>query len=365
MYVKLGFAGIAVAAILFVAQLSAQPVVAQTVTPPSPTATPDDYADDRRILNGDRAVFGEGFVLRGSETLRGDLAIFGGDVILERGSVVEGDVALFGGSLRAAGRINGDLVQMGGEVELNDTARVEGQSIRFGGGRSVMPGAYMREDAQNQMFTGRWFMPNFMRSMPGVDGRWDWGGLGSDIWKVFPGALLITLLALLCWAVVPRNIDRAVDAARARPMYVGGIGALALIFGAVALVVSLVLIVTLCVNPLIALAAISLSWTVTARILGAEAARAFDRTGWTPTGQVVVGSLLMALLGAIPLAGDLLGFAFTAFGLGALVLTRLGTREWRPAAGGPPPADRRPPVEEGPSIADRRPSAGEEPLPPL
>jgi len=362
---KLVFAAI-VAAAAFAALTLAQPVVAQTITPPrpTPTAAPDDFSDDRRILAGDRAVFGESFVLRGNETLRGDLAVFGGDVTLEKGSVVEGDVALFGGALDAAGRIQGDLVQMGGDVELRETARVDEESHRFGGSRRVASGAYIREEAQYDITPRGWFVSNFLdqERTDQVRTGWQWS---DDAWKVFPGALLITLLALLCWAVLPRNIDRAVDAARAQPLFVGGIGALAFLFGAVALVVSLVLIVTLCVNPLIALAAISLSWTVTARILGAEAARAFDRTGWTPTGQVVVGSLLMALLGAIPLAGDLLGFAFTAFGLGALVLTRLGTREWRPAAGGPPPADRRPPVEEGPSIADRRPSAGEEPLPPL
>ena len=171
---------------------------------------------------------------------------------------------------------------------------------------------------------------------------WLWMGDGSDLWKVFPGSLLITLLALIVWALLPRNIDRAADVARAQPLFVGGVGAFSLIAGVIALIVSLVLIVTLCTNPLIATAAIGLSWTVTARIIGAEVARALDRAGWTPTGQVAVGSLIMALLGAIPLIGNLFGFAFVSLGLGALVLTRLGTREWRPTA------DDRRPLEEGP-----------------
>jgi len=163
------------------------------------------------------------------------------------------------------------------------------------------------------------------------------------------------------WALLPRNIDRAADVARAQPLFVGGVGAFSLIAGAIALIVSLVLIVTLCINPLIAAAAIGLSWTVTARIIGAEVARALDRAGWTPTGQVAVGSLIMALLGAIPLIGNLFGFAFVSLGLGALVLTRLGTREWtaeggRPtAAKAPRPTEERPPVVEAPSSTEEGP----------
>jgi hypothetical protein len=330
MHFKLGFA----AATAVAALALAQPATAQTVTPPrpTPTAAADEFADDRRVLSGDQAVFGQRFVLRSNETLRGDLAIFGGSATLERGSIVEGDVALFGGSLDAAGRIRGDLVQMGGDVELRETARVDEESHRFGGSRRVAPGAYVREDAQYEVMPRGWFVPNLTNPMHDGQTTTGWGW-NADVWKVFPGSLLITLAALLAWAVLPRHIDRAVDAARARPLFVGGIGAVAWLFGAVALTISLVLIVTLCINPLVALAAIGLSWTVTARIVGAEVMRAFDRVGtreWQPTAQVVIGSLLMALLGAIPILGDLFGFAFTSLGLGALVLTHLGTREWRP-----------------------------------
>ena len=333
-----------------------QPVVAQTATPPAPTVTPrataDDFADDRRIWRGDRAMFGESFVLRSNETLRGDLAVFGGDVSLERGSVVEGDVAVFGGNLNIAGRVTGDLAHFGGAVQMSESAKIEGRSLHIGGGRLVEEGA---EEGER----GEWILPGplapLATPMPFLvpeplrswtnDTRMRWMGDGSDLWKVFPGSLLITLLALIVWALLPRNIDRAADVARAQPLFVGGVGAFSLIAGVIALIVSLVLIVTLCTNPLIATAAIGLSWTVTARIIGAEVARALDRAGWTPTGQVAVGSLIMALLGAIPLIGNLFGFAFVSLGLGALVLTRLGTREWRPTA------DDRRPLEEGPQTA--------------
>ena len=365
---KLVFAAMTVAAVIG----WTQPVVAQTATPPAPTvaprATADDFADDRRIWRGDRAVFGESFVLRSNETLRGDLAVFGGDVSLERGSVVEGDVAVFGGNLNIAGRVVGDLVHFGGAVQMSESAKIEGRSLHIGGGRLIEEGA---EEGER----GEWILPGplvpLATPMPFLvpeplrswtnDTQMRSMGDGSDLWKVFPGALLITLLALIVWALLPRNIDRAADVARAQPLFVGSVGAFSLIAGAIALIVSLVLIVTVCTNPLIAAAAIGLSWTVTARIIGDKSMQALGRVGWTPSAQIVIGSLVMALLGAIPLIGNLFGFAFVSLGLGALVLTRLGTRDWTPESGrptavkAPPPTEERPPAVEASSSTEEGP----------
>ncbi|MCX6017658.1 MAG: hypothetical protein NTZ50_04005 [Chloroflexi bacterium] len=72
-----------------------------------------------------------------------------------------------------------------------------------------------------------------------------------------------------------------------------------------------------------------------------------DQRMWTTNGQLIAGSLVMALLGAIPLIGGLFSFAFVALGLGALVLTRLGTREWKGTAVGPTTDGGRPPTADG------------------
>jgi hypothetical protein len=359
----------ALSSVLFLAA----PVAAQTVTPP-PTAQASEGAE-RRIINGDRTNFGGDFTLRANETLRGDLAIFGGNVQLERGSIVEGDVALFGGNLNVAGTINGDLVQLGGNVRLQRGARVEGKAERVGGSRSEEPGAFIGKGGTDVIIPDIPNLPaipalpgaaatadNFDGDVPaapgapeaplpaptpqprdplsraeqtlerlGRDARVNIDSGNNNAWKVLPGALLITLLAMLIASIAPRNIAQASEVARTQPLLSGGVGLLSLIAGGIVLTISLIFIVTICTNPLIALAAIGIGWTVTARIAGEHVMRFLNKASWMPLTQLMVGSVLMALVGAIPIVGDLLGFAFVAIGLGAFVLTRGGTQAYVPA----------------------------------
>jgi hypothetical protein len=165
-------------------------------------------------------------------------------------------------------------------------------------------------------------------------------GFGQDNeGKVIPGSILITLLAMVIAAIAPRNIAMAAQQLREQPLLSAGVGFLTLVAGSIVLGATLLLIVTICTNPLIALAAIGAGWTVTACIAGEYVMNAVKRSAWQPLMQILIGSFVIALLGAIPIVGDVLGMFFVAFGLGALVLTRGGTQLYSPLRNvGLPPA---------------------------
>ena len=323
---------------------------AQTPAQPAPSATPLPNAnDDRRVIEGDRTNFGGEFVLRSNETLRGNLAVFGGEVRLEPGSRVEGDVAMLGGKLIADGEISGDLSQLGGEVRIGSSAIVEGKAERIGGVRKVDEGAQIQQSGTDvevpalpippippdvpeapsaperprtwwQRMTGR-----LQDIGPNMNLGFNSNGAG---WKVLPGALLITLLAMLVAAAAPRNIALAAQTLREQPILSGGVGLLSLVAGSIVLAVTLIFIITLCTNPFIALIAIGAGWTVTSRIAGEHLMRYLNRSNWAPLTQIMAGSAVLALIGAIPIVGDIAGLVFVSLGLGALVLTRGGVRTY-------------------------------------
>ncbi len=327
-------------ALLFSAPLPAQ---AQDPTPTAPAR--------RSIAADSKLVIGGNFTLESGEVIEGDLAVIGGDVTLKEGSVVEGDVVVIGGTLDAAGVIQGDLGQLGGNITMRESLRVDGSIDSVGGNQTRSraapapvgvpepppapedhaPEATAIPRAGNlREAIRRAIRENSDRILGDGDERFRIRINNGTRERVIPGALIITLLAMIAAALAPRNLNVAAQTLREQPWLSFGMGVLTLIGGVIVLGLSLILIVTVCISPLIGIAAIIAGWTVTSMIAGAYIARQINRTGWAPLLQLAVGSLALALIGAIPIVGDVLGPLFVALGLGALVLTRGGTRYYEP-----------------------------------
>jgi hypothetical protein len=303
---------------------------------PLPTALPQAMEDDRRILRGDRTISGDSFVLRSNETLRGDLTIFGGNATLEENSVVEGNVNLFGGNANIAGTVTGNVSLLGGNILLRETGVIEGDIARMGGTFNRESGAVVR---------GQWTTMN-VPDLPGVGnaddseprvvererGPLDWlfSVITSTITTIL-GAILISLLALAIVALLPRNVAQAATVLQANWLTSGLVGALTLF---AVPILAVVMAITLCLIPVSLLlvlglaAAIIAGWTISARILGERVMHALHRSDWSLMIQTLAGAVLLALLGSVPIIGGLIGFAATALGLGALILTRAGTRPY-------------------------------------
>jgi hypothetical protein len=339
----------------------ASPAWAQT-PPPARTIEGDQTSwggtydlQGNETLDGSLTIMGGSAVLRRDSTVNGDVTIMGGSVIIEDDARIKGDVALFGGSMTSGGDINGDLTQFGGSVNVKESAQIDGSFERVGGSRSVAPGASIGKggvdiggenrpaesaaevappqpvaptaEARNPVQRA---LRNIRTTISDNDNvNVNIGGDG----KVIPGAIIITLLTLLCAVLIPRNIAQAVPLARAQTLMTGGVGFLSLIAGAIVLGIASILIITIPITAGIAFIAVIVGWTVTAQLAGEQVMRFFNRGNWQPLTVIIAGSVAMALLGAIPIIGDLLGMAFVSIGLGAFVLTRGGTRPY-PLTGG-------------------------------
>jgi hypothetical protein len=327
------------------AQDPTPPATPEPTAPPAPAATIaprttplTTLEDDRRILRGDRTISGDNFTLRSNETLRGDLTIFGGNATLEEGSIVEGSVNMFGGNVDIAGNVTGDISLIGGNALLRNSAVVDGDISKMGGTVTRSPGAMVRgsESSMNVPFSGFGnFGNNEDRGTRVVErdrSPFDWffSVVTSTITTIL-GAILISLLAIAIVALLPANVAQASAVMQANWVTSGLVGALTLF---AVPIIAVVLAITICLIPvslvlvLAMVVAIIAGWTISARILGERVMHALHRNDWPLIGQTLAGAVLLALLGSVPIIGGLIGFVATSLGLGALILTRAGTRPY-------------------------------------
>lgn len=318
---RIGRSVVVAAAVVTLAAAMGDVASAQTPTPPAP-------AETRTVLSGGKFVFGDTYTLRTGETLRGDLTIFGGNVMMEEGSRVEGDVSIVGGNVSIAGSVTGDLTVLGGNAHLLASARVDGDEAVFAGNVLKEPGAVVRGRTSRAPAA---FPTPSPPTPPGApvfprDFRpsFDASPLGT-----IAGIALITVFAMLAVMLFPTNTARALDALREQALFAGVIGASTWV--AVPLVLVL-LTVTICLIPFALVlgvvwgVAVLFGWSVMARMTGGMLMAGFGRSDWTLAGQTAAGALLLAVLGAVPVLGVLIGFVVSSVGVGALVLSRFGTR---------------------------------------
>ena len=307
--------------------------------------------EDRRA---GQIVFGRDVTLERGETVDGDLVVFGGSLMTRADSRILGDAVVFGGSITIAGKVNGDVTAIGGNVHLTPTAQVQGDAAALGGLVQREAGAQL---LGQRVETGR-FDPT--RWLSGV------GGVGlpfattraagfdalATFLRLFRAALLslsVAVIGLLVVLFLPehsRVIGSTITGAAAASF---GTGLLTLIVG-VALIA--VLVITICLAPLGLLLALPLllatllGWVVTGYILGQRVIPLLKREA-TPVPYVtaLVGVLILTgvhqgltVLGELPclgfffwLLGAILWLVAASVGLGAVVLSRFGTRAY-PAA---------------------------------
>ncbi len=291
-----------------------------------------------------QVVFGGTFTLEEDDVLDGDLVVFGGNVTLERGSRVEGDVAVLGGNADVAGTVEGDIVIFGGSVDLTSTAVVDGDLATFGGTIERDEEATVRgNQVEGLSFDQDFRFPTFAKVW--TNGyRYDW-----DNWllrffirafKALATVVLITVIGALVAVFLPQPLERVSQAVLAAPAHSWLVGF------ATAILVILVgggMIATCCLAPiggpivLAGLIAGLFGWVALGLIVGLKMLEQLKASNVTPVMAVMVGSALLSLIAAVAdiVGGGCLGWPLIilvgSFGLGAVVLTRLGTQAYLPA----------------------------------
>ena len=313
----------------------------------------------------DKVVFGGSYRVRSGEVLSGDLAIFGGSATVEEGGLVRGDVLQMGGSLDVRGTIDGDVAAFGGSLELGSTANVTGDVVRFGGSYEAAPGAEVGGDVRqggSPDLPGVWkggFVPPMFTPRDPLQGAFDGspGGWLLAAFLVLVRAVAMTAalgaLALVISLIWPRGIERMGQAGERMPVMALAVGALTWFVGLALITITAV---TICLIPFALLLALALAaagilaWIVTGWWVGHKLLALLNLNRPTAVLEATVGTVLVVgvyfLLGILPCVDFVFGALVASFGVGAVALTRFGTRAYPP-----PPLDATP-VALAPALPD-------------
>jgi hypothetical protein len=268
-----------------------------------------------------------------------DVVSFGGSVVIEKDVRVNRDVVVFGGNLDLAGEVGRDAVVLGGNATLQSTAVVDRDLTTAGGVIDKAEGAVVRGRITRGEGNASSPVP-LAPIVPVAIGGGLLGGLVGLAFSIVRGifyALALAALGALTVVFMPQQTKQVSDVAQTAAMESMGVGCLT---SFVAVTLGILLIITLCGIPFGVLLLLALfvaclfGWIALGRLAGEKMLDAVKaREAWrTPVIAVVVGILLLAIVGIVPIIGWLVGLFIGLLGLGAVVLTRFGTRQYPPLA---------------------------------
>jgi cytoskeletal protein CcmA (bactofilin family) len=245
--------------------------------------------------NTDRIVLSGPVLVDRGET-SGSVVVADGDVTI-RGTV-DGDIVVADGDVTIRGTVDGDIVAVAGRVTLGRAGRVTGD-VAYGDKKPFLaPGSRVSGDVKKFELGDA--------SIVGAIGFW----IGFTI------SLLVLGLVLL--ALAPKAADAIARTAKAKTLIAALVGLLAFFLipiVAIAACVTLIglplgIVLLFSIVPLYAIAYLSAALILGGLILKKARILAF-----------VVGLVILQLLTLIPIAGGIIGFLATVFGLGVLLLT--------------------------------------------
>lgn len=289
-------------------------------------------------LQDDQVVAGGTFTLRSGEELDGSLIIFGGSALVENQAVVEGDVVVLGGIVTIDGLVEGNVVGIGGVVNLNENAFIDGDLTTVAATLNKEPGAEVNgqvitniEAPAIRLFPETLNIPTIPEFSPAFR-------TASYTWRVFwfiLRTLLWGALAALVVVFLPKQTSETSKTIAKQPLLSGGLGLVSVIITPVVL---FILLVTCIFSPIALIGgfAFAVAWIFGIIAIGFEIgqriAKAFDREWALPVlagiGTIGLAFIVDGIYLLVSPAGLLLRGLVGIFGLGAVLLTRFGTRPY-------------------------------------
>jgi hypothetical protein len=293
---------------------------------------------------------------------------------------VEGNVIVSGGKAVLEGRVNGDALVLGGSVELAATAVIEGDLVVLGQLKrdhdatvkgNVVEGwqASRRLNELPEIFTTpreRIELPA-LPSLPELPER-PTGPRSGGILGDLASLLAIVIVAALLTALLPDNLRRVTQTMEQYMAFSLGVGVLTIV---VVVIGSVILAITCIGIPLVIVLGIGLvlaamaAWVAAGKIIGQKVLQALHSKNRSAVTEALVGVVLIGLAAKVPCVGWLFSFLALSWGLGAVVLTRLGTRPYPPLSPfaeppvATPPAPPVPPTAPGPATPPSAPRRGD------
>ncbi|MCL5950424.1 MAG: hypothetical protein M1132_01660 [Chloroflexi bacterium] len=275
-------------------------------------------------------LFGCGARIASGTTVSRDIVSFGGDLVLEEGTHVGNDIVIFGGNADISGLVDHGVVVFGGTATLEPGAVVEGTVAAIGGSTNVKQGATVRGGITNGAGTS-------FRGFPYPI----WYSFASGVTGIMFGfvrgvvtALALAALGALTVVFLPNETRRVSDVAEKSALPSLGVGCLTLL---VAPMLTILLVIVIIGIPFAFLLLLALAvawlfgWVALGRFVGEKVLEGFKVHGILPIVAVIVGVILLAVLGAVPILGWLISLFVGMLGLGAVILSRFGTQAYPPA----------------------------------
>ncbi|GAC1375554.1 MAG: hypothetical protein NVS2B12_33450 [Ktedonobacteraceae bacterium] len=253
-------------------------------------------------------------VVSSGEVVCGDLISFGGEVVIH--GVVNGDVVAFGGNVVVDGVVNGTVTLYGGNFTSQNGAHIDGD-IHICGGR------WTRE-ADSQLYG------SIINCTKGVDLLLGYdGGVIFRLWSV----LTWVVLGILVTTLLPEHVMLVRTTVKIKTRRSFALGLLSLLLAPIVIAVLLALIIAIPLAILVAvglvaawsLGTVAVGWIVGEYVLHKIAPHQ-DTYTYTRPMQVGVGLTMLALAGSLPHIGWLISLIAGLLGLGAVFLSRFGTR---------------------------------------
>jgi len=297
-------------------------------------------------------VFGRDVKLESGQTFEGDLIVLGGHVTMAAGSRIAGNLTILAGSAVLNGSVQGNVFVVGGNIYLASTAQVTGNVSAVGGRIQREAGAHVagatREIGGLNLGQSVWRFAGWGLPVTMMFG-WSGSSVVAGVWRLFwvgVTAMVVAIIGLLAVRLLPHHSATIVHSIRNATAASFGVG---LLIGSISLFVIAVLMLTVCLSPLgmiltlpLVLATL-LGWTMVGYWLGQHLMPLLNkRASPEPMVTALVGTLVLTAgqqiliaLGRTPclgfffwLIGVVVWLIAAATGLGAIVLSRLGTRQY-------------------------------------
>lgn len=254
---------------------------------------------------------------------------FGEAVVVDTNQVECGNVIAFGGTVAINGEVKGDLIAFSSHVAVTGT--VDGDIKLFGSSVVLQSGSHVHGDIR--LYVASWSRGQNTQldgSVSDPAGNLNWFFVGN-------GGLALSFWFLIIWLVVgiglttflPEHVMliRTTAVSKMRRSFV--IGLLTIILGPTVLVVLIALVLPIPLAIIVGLGLIvawmlgtvAIGWCTGEYIL-----RKFAPRQNTRPMQVAVGLTVLVLAGSLPYIGWFISICTGLLGLGAVFLSRFGTR---------------------------------------
>jgi hypothetical protein len=254
---------------------------------------------------------------------------FKNTVVVSSSEIMCGNVTSLWGNVIILGEVRGDVVAIGGNVDIE--GKVIGNVTLYGGKLISRPGAYVNGDihvcgGQPVQNTALQLHGNFVGCPNGIANM-----LGSDLGMDFHFWYIVTwvVLGMLLTTLLPEHVMMVRTTVKSKLRRSLALGLLSILLAPAILIVLLALIIPIPLAILVVvglfaawvLGMVAISWIIGEMILQ-KVAPQFD----AHLMPVCVGLIILSLLGSLPYIGWFVNIGVGVLGIGAVFLSRFGTR---------------------------------------